>query len=130
MWRRKSPNLKGVALALALALVASIEGCGSGEATALTTLDEAPVKGTVSYRGKLLDGGTLHFNASNAKRIIGPRDAPIAKDGSFNVKALLGQNVVTVSPKTRTKANFGLENEEQTVDVKPGENVIRIEYMP
>jgi hypothetical protein len=130
MWRRYSPNLRGVALALALALIATIEGCGSGEATALTALDEAPVKGTVKVRGKLLEGGTLHFNASNATRIVGSRSAPIAKDGSFDVKAIVGQNVVTVSAKARTKANFGLEDEEQTIDVKPGENLINIEYMP
>jgi hypothetical protein len=126
MSRRRS--LTGAALAIAL--MATLSGCNSGESAAQTALDEAPVKGIVKFKGKLLEGGTLHFNASNAKRIVGARDAPIAKDGSFNVKALLGQNVVTVSPKARTKAVFGLEYEEKTIEVQPGENSIDIEYMP
>jgi hypothetical protein len=117
-------------LAVAVVLITTLAGCASGEAPGETTLDEAQVKGTVKVRGKPLDGGTLHFNPSNAKRVVGARDTTIAKDGSFTVKTLVGQNVVTVTPKKRTKASYGLEYEEKTVEVKSGENSIDIEFIP
>ncbi|AGA24557.1 hypothetical protein [Singulisphaera acidiphila] len=127
---RRRRFLDGLAVAAAAVLMTTLAGCASGEAPGMTTLDEAQVKGTVKVRGKLLDGGTLHFNPSNAKRVVGARDTTIAKDGSFIVKTLLGQNVVTVTPKTRSKAFYGLEYEEKTVEIKPGENAIDIEFIP
>jgi hypothetical protein len=115
---------------MAVVVMATLAGCASGGPPGETTLDEAQVKGTVKVRGKSLDGGTLHFNPSNAKRVVAARDATIAKDGSFTVKTLLGQNVVTVTPKARTKASYGLEYEEKTIEVKSGENSIDIEFIP
>ncbi|SIO36113.1 hypothetical protein SAMN05444166_4092 [Singulisphaera sp. GP187] len=125
---RRRRFLDGVAVAAVL--MTTLAGCGSRETPGETTLDEAQVKGTAKFHGKTLDGGTLHFNASNAKRVVGARDATIEKDGTFTIKTLVGQNVVTITPKSRTKATYGLEYEEKTIEVKSGENPIDIEFMP
>jgi hypothetical protein len=108
-----------------------LAGCGSGAPYVEGSQEEATVKGTVKVRGKPLAGGEVHFNPSNSKRQVGGRDAPIATDGTFTVKTLLGQNIVTVTPpKTRTKAQYGLEYEEKTVDIKSGENALDLEFLP
>ncbi|WZO97825.1 hypothetical protein EP7_004877 [Isosphaeraceae bacterium EP7] len=118
------------AAAMAFALMTAASGCNSGGSPGGTTSDEAKVAGKVTFRGKVLDGGTLHFNASMPGRIVGSRDAPISKDGSYTIKALAGQNVVTITPKTRTKATFGLEDEEKTLQVQAGENSLNLDFMP
>jgi hypothetical protein len=114
----------------AVAAALALTGCGSGAPYVDGSLEEATVKGTVKVRGKFLDGGEVHFNPSNSKRPVGGRDAPIAKDGTFTVKTLVGLNVVTVTPpQARKKAQYGLEYEEKTVDVKSGENTVTLEYL-
>lgn len=120
------------------ALVAAIVGCDSSAAPYVEgSQDEATVKGTIKVKGKLMPGGTIHFNASNSKRIVPARDARIGPDGSFSLKAYVGQNIVTVSPprKNRTEIKnrdyFGLEYADKYVEIKAGEdNLLDIDLTP
>jgi hypothetical protein len=110
-------------------------GCSSGTPYVEGSLEEAIVKGTVKVRGKPFSEGEIHFSPVNSKRQVAARDAPIAQDGSFTIKTLLGPNTVTVTPpkaraKLRSKEYFGLEYEEKSVDVKSGDNTVDLEFLP
>jgi hypothetical protein len=93
------------------------------------------VSGTVKVRGRVVDGGELHFNASNPKRKVETRDAPVGKDGRYTVKAYVGLNVVTLTPpraknRAQDKAYFGVGYEEKAVVVQEGENTAELEFLP
>jgi hypothetical protein len=120
--------------AAVLLLIALAAGCDSGTPAVEGSLEEATVKGTVKVRGKPLDGGEVVFNPSNPKRIVPARVAPIGKDGSYTVKALVGLNVVTAMPpkaknKTQGRATFGLEYDEKSVTVNSGENTVDLDFL-
>ena len=79
-----------------LLLVAALSGCGSKDPFPL-----APVHGTVTYKGKLHEFGSVVFFPS--KGTPGPLAVgPISPDGSFRMTtvnrdgAAIGQHVVTV----------------------------------
>jgi hypothetical protein len=121
--------------ALLLLVVIAPAGCDSGKPPVEDSLEEATVKGTVKVRGKPLDGGEIVFNPSNPKRIVPARIAPIGKDGSYTVKALIGLNIVTATPpkarnRSQGRATFGLEYDEKSVDVKPGESTVDLDFLP
>jgi hypothetical protein len=123
----------GGQLALA-ALLATIAGCSAAPERE-GSLEEATVKGTVKLHGTPMNAGVLHFYATNPNRKVETRDATIGKDGTYNVKAFVGLNTVTVTkPKTRTpkegQVYFGLEYEEKSVVVKSGENEVNFEFLP
>jgi hypothetical protein len=93
------------------------------------------VKGTVKVRGRLVDGGVLHFNASNPNRRVETRDAPVGPDGTYTVRAYIGLNIVTFTPpkarsKAAEKAFFGVGYDERPVYVKAGENTADLEFLP
>jgi hypothetical protein len=117
------------------ALVLALAGCGSGTPYVEGSLEEGVVKGTVKARGTPLVGGDVLFNPANSKRMVGPRTAPIGKDGTFTVKTLVGPNIVTVTSakfasKSRRKMVSGLEYDEKTVVVNPGEQTIELDFNP
>jgi hypothetical protein len=121
-------------LAATATMVTALSGCGKPSYLEGST-EEATVKGTVKVRGKLVDGGELHFNASNPSRKVETRDAAIGKDGTYTVKAYVGLNIVTLSPpKARTKAQdrafFGVGYDEKGIDVKSGDNEVNLEFLP
>ena len=100
-----------------------------------STLEDATVTGTVKVRGKLLQGGELNFNAVNPNRRVLARKAEISKDGTYTAKAYLGVNIVTVVPpkpkdKKEGKDFFGVNSEERTITVNPGENTADLEFLP
>jgi hypothetical protein len=81
---------------LAVAAIIALAGCGG---PALPTLH--PVRGTVFLPdGKPATGGTVAFVAKDG----GPQpvtvDAPIRRDGTFEVMAPAGAYTVAVSPRT------------------------------
>jgi hypothetical protein len=124
---------------LLLSTSVSVVGCdSSGSAPYVEgSQDEAAVKGTVKVKGKLVPGGILHFNASNSKRMVASRDAQVQSDGTFTVKAYVGQNIVTLTPPRKNRADaknrdyFGLEYVDKYVEVKPGEeNVADLDLTP
>jgi hypothetical protein len=115
-------------------LVTAFSGCSTASDRE-SSLEEATVAGTVKVRGKLLDGGELHFSAVNPNRRVDPRNAAIGKDGTYSAKVFIGRNLVTVTPrKPRNKKEgqefFGVNSEEQSIDVKPGENTADLEFLP
>ena len=133
MSRRTFPPRGSAAVLVMTALVTA--GCDSGIPSVESSMEEAVVNGTVKARGTPLVGGEVNFNAVNTKRQIGPRTAPIGKDGSFSVKTLVGANIVTVlsakfASKSRKNQVSGLEYDEKTVVVKPGEQKIDLDFSP
>jgi hypothetical protein len=63
------------------------------------------------------------------------RKAAIGKDGTYSAKVLVGQNIVTVfPPKPKNKAQgkdfFGVNYEEKSVNVTPGENTADLDFLP
>jgi hypothetical protein len=115
-------------------LVTALSGC-SAAPDRESSLEEATVTGTVKVRGKLLDGGELHFSAVNPNRRVDPRNTAVGKDGNYSAKAYIGRKLVTVTPrKPRNKKEgqefFGVNSEEKSIDVKPGENTADLEVLP
>ena len=66
-----------IALVFVLLLLNSLTGCGSSEPKALST---APVKGTVTYKGKPLTKGSITFEPDGSGR---EAHGEIQPDGSF-----------------------------------------------
>jgi hypothetical protein len=100
-----------------------------------SSLEEATLKGTVKVRGKLLHGGELDFNAVNPNRRVDVRKAAISKDGRYEAKVYVGQNIVTVvPPRPRNtqegKDFFGVNYEEKPVKVTAGENTADLDFLP
>ena len=128
-WSRSLPVRIGVA-----AIATAFWGCSAAPDRESST-DEATVTGTVKVRGKLLAGGELNFNAVNPNRKVDVRKAAIGKDGTYTAKAFVGLNTVTVfPPKPRNKQEgkdfFGVNYEEKSITVKPGENSADLEFLP
>jgi len=118
--------------------VLTIAGCDStGTPPVEGSQEEVSVKGTVKVKGKLLPGGTIHFNASNSARMVPSRDAEIQPDGTFTGKAYVGQNMITVSPPRKNRLEiknrdfFGLEYVDKAVEIKSGEeNQLDLDLTP
>jgi hypothetical protein len=91
--------------------------------------EEATVKGTVRVRGKPVAGGEITFKCANVNRPKAqPRSAPIAKDGGYEIKTLIGQNYVEVScTELNRKENRELRDREWAFMVNSGENTIQID---
>jgi len=77
---------------LAVALWVIGVGCGNPDAPPVSgSMDEVTVKGTVRVRGKPVNNGIVTFRTSNINRPMAPtREAPIAKDGTYTIKTLVG----------------------------------------
>jgi hypothetical protein len=95
-------------------------GCG-GAPTGPTSSEEATVHGKVTIKGVLAKGGRIYFDPTNASRQSAPVvSAEIAKDGSYRIKTLVGENRVNVeTTETRKDANLSIP---QPFDVKSGDN--------
>jgi hypothetical protein len=133
MTRVARPGILAAKIGLAM-VVTVLSGCGAAPDRE-SSMNDATVAGTVKVRGKLLDDGELHWSAVNPNRRVDPRNATIGKDGTYSVKAYIGRNLVTVTPrKPRNKKEgqefFGVNSEERSVDVKPGENTADLEFLP
>jgi hypothetical protein len=132
----RSRSTWAVGSLVSLAALATIgSGCGSRTPYLVGSTEQATVKGTVKVRGKLVDGGELHFNASNPNRKVDTRNATVGKDGTYTVQAYVGLNVVSLTPpKARNKAQsrefFGVEYDEKGINVRSGENTVDLEFLP
>ena len=62
-------------------------GCGGGAPPVDSSTAEATVQGTVTARGKPVTRGVITFDPSNIERPVGPRTAPIGKDGTHDQDA-------------------------------------------
>jgi hypothetical protein len=109
-------------------------GCGGEHAGAppvSTSTEEADVTGVVKVRGKPVTNGTVTFHSANIGRATRDRTVPIKKDGTYSLKAYVGQNTVSVdckelaSPKNREFRDF-----EALLDIQSGSNTKDIEINP
>src|SRR4051794_21737512 len=83
---------------LGLAIVVLGSGCNGGRPSVDTSTAEGTVSGTIKIRGKPVTGGKVCFDPSNVARKSEPaRTTTIGKDGSYTVKTLVGQNMVSFS---------------------------------
>jgi hypothetical protein len=99
-------------------------GCGDGPPSVESSTTEATVKGVVKVDGQPATEGQIIFDPSNYRRKdAAPRSAPIGRDGSYAVKTLTGENVVTLGGAITKKAPHAAYKRE-AIDVKPGENTL------
>ena len=111
-WRYLAP--------IATILAALGPGC-DGRPAVDSSMTEATVSGTVLVKGKPATGGEVVFNPANVDRPVGPRSAPINKDGTYTVKTLTGGNQIGFAGSLATE-NPGLFRLKQYYEVKRGEN--------
>jgi hypothetical protein len=118
----------------AFGVLVALAGCDphAGAPSVSGSLEEAIVKGTVRIHGKPVNNGTVTFNCVNIKRPNAtPASAPIGKDGTYEIKTLVGQNYVELNcreltaPKNRVFADTQIP-----VMVQAGDNAIDIELPP
>ncbi len=128
--RHRNPAVQMAAAILFL----TIAGCDaySGAPSVSSSLEEATVKGTIRVRGKPVDNGRILFRCANIRRPSAKaRDVPIAKDGTYTVTTLVGDNIVEISCKElHTKQNRPYLDNEKTVIVESGENTIDFDIPP
>ena len=124
---------QAVRMAAALLLLASA-GCDPhyGAPPVSSSLEEATVKGTVRVQGKPVTNGRILFRCANIRRPTAKaRDVPIAKDGTYTVTTLVGDNIVAISCKElHTKQNRPYLENEKTVIVESGENTLDFDIPP
>ena len=120
-------SIKWRAGALAIWLTACC-GCGDGAPAASSSTEEATVHGIVTIGGTPASGGKITFKSSNINRKTNDVVAEIGVDGSYTIKALIGENQIRVSPaanKTQKKGSgmysvdvFEVKSGDNTHDVK------------
>jgi hypothetical protein len=118
----------------ALGLLLGPAGCDhhAGAPSVSGSLEEATVKGTVRVRGKPVNNGSVTFNCVNIRRpnATAPR-APIRKDGTYEIKTLVGENYVEVSCRElATRQNRAFADTQIPVTVRSGDNTIDLDLPP
>jgi hypothetical protein len=103
-------------------------GCGDGKPPTDSSLNEATVSGKVSVKGVPASGGSIVFNPSNSGRIVPPRTAEIAADGSYTIKTYTGDNQVSFGGEVATK-NIGVGLLKEYASVASGANQIDFDLM-
>jgi len=118
----------------AVTLLMACGGCDphGGAPSVSGSLEEATVKGTVRVYGKPVNNGSVIFNCVNIRRPNAtPPQAPIKKDGTYEIKTLVGQNYVEVSCRELAKAKNRMFADTQIpVMVQAGENTIDLDLPP
>ena len=108
-------------------ILAATWGCGGGTPSVSSSSEKVKVKGTVTLKGKPLNGGKIIFDPANINR----RDAPastfdVGKDGTFSGETLAGENSISVSNPTIAKSP-DLSANRQVKTLESGENIVNIE---
>ena len=112
--------------AIAILLFSWGWGCGDGSVSVSGSGEEATVKGTVTIEGKPATGGEVIFDPANVRRRDAPsKRAKIEKDGSFEIKTLVGENAAIVEGAEVKAAGLVMRNRKH-VEVKSGENSMTI----
>jgi len=91
-------------------------------------MTEATVTGTVVVRGKPATGGEVRFNPANVDRQVGPRSAPIGKDGTYTITTYTGGNQIGFGGSLATD-NPGLFRHKQYYEVRRGENKLDFDLL-
>lgn len=118
---------RALLLTIATAFLAAAWGCGGGTPSVSSSSETVQVKGTVTLKGKPLNGGTIQFDPANINR----RNAPVAsleigKDGTYSGETLAGENSVTVSGPAVQKSP-DLSANREIVNLNSGENTVNID---
>ena len=104
-------------------------GCGDEKPPVDTSNEEVTVTGSVKVMGRTPTKGLVRFDPANYRRKVAYREAPIAKDGTYSIKTLVGRNAVSVS-----LPSFNLSREmdglEVRYDARPGPNTYDIVLPP
>jgi hypothetical protein len=101
-------------------------GCGTDVRYAESSMAEATVSGRVSLQGKPAMKGQVIFDPANVNRkTVVARAAEIRRDGTYEVRTLIGANRVTVAIPGRT-TKTGAPYVQQIYDVKSGSNTLDI----
>ena len=121
--RRRAVAFGGL---LAVFCALSVGGCSSGAPYAESSRKQATVTGSVTSQGKPVTTGKVIFDPANVNRPNEPAAmAEIGKDGTYEVKTLIGANRVTVAiPGRLTKG--GAPYVQQLCDVQSENNVFDI----
>jgi len=115
-------RLGGLAATSALVVLWGCSGVTSYEGQ-----EFAIVKGNVKLKGKPVDGGFLNYTAQvGALKVLGP-DVPIQGNGTYEGRARVGKNYVTLQPRTM-RGKVSKVDQELTVDVKSGTNSQDLEF--
>jgi hypothetical protein len=115
------------------ALLFPAAGCDehAGAPAVSTSKEEADVKGVVKLRGKPVTNGRVNFHSANIRRATQDRSAPIGSDGTYAIKAYVGQNTVKADCKElMSSKNLRFRDFEKDVDVQSGTNQIDIDINP
>jgi len=116
---------------MVIASLMACSGCDphSGAPPVSGSLEEATVKGTVRVDGKLVKNGTVGFEVANIRRPNeGMRQAPISKDGTYEIKTLVGENYVELNCREMlTRKMRQYSGERINLIVKSGENQVDLE---
>jgi hypothetical protein len=102
-------------------------GCGSDGPPATSSREEATVKGTVTLRGKPVTEGEIVFDPANInRRDAAATSSAIGKDGTYSVKALVGENAVMVNSE-QVSNDPTIGQAKKFFDVKSGENTFMMD---
>lgn len=102
-------------LFMLLALIGLASGCSDNAGT-------TPVRGTVTYQGKPLEGGTVLFNPINSAH--SPARAKIQPDGTYELHAPPGEHKIAVNLYTETDPSL----EPDDPGYKPAQSLIPEKY--
>ena len=108
-----------------LALLIPI-GCSDSKPSTSSSTTEATVKGVVKIDGKIVSDGEIIFDPSNYQRQVPPRTAPIGKDGSYEIKTLVGSNMVKLGGTLARKSPI-LQGVKRGCEVTSGDNTFDLE---
>ncbi len=112
---------KSLACLAAAALLAAVGGCGSGSSLRL-----APVKGTVTHRGKPLSHGQVVFTPQG--KTPGPQAVGVIQpDGSFRMTTA-GEEGAAVGPHLVTVHCRRQVSEEEARNLVIGESLVPDKY--
>jgi hypothetical protein len=92
--------------ALALWLTAC-SGCNDGAPSASSSTSQATVHGIVKIDGTPASGGKITFRSANIARKTPDVTAEVGEDGSYTIKAYVGENQIRVTPGADKKKRKG-----------------------
>lgn len=104
----------------AAALLGAVAGCDDGTPSVASGNEEVSVAGTVKFKGQPVEDGEIIFDGSNVKRKDGTFRTAKVKAGAYELKALIGGNMVSVHSKAIDK-DPSLSANSKFVELKTGE---------
>lgn len=97
-------------------------GCGGAPAVTSSTT-QGTVKGSVTVDGKRASSGAVLFDGANSSRpSLAPVRAEIGKDGTYEVKAFVGSNRVSLSGPALLKMSPAVQLQRLSCEVASGDN--------